>query len=93
METIKNKAKRLYCEFLIDYGDEPKFALCEIKYKGEIVLFDEFIALSSDSSENDEQVFYFCNSLDDLLSLTEDNVESMEDFIITDIYRFLPNLI
>ena len=90
MEDIRSVAKKNYCDFIIEHGIEPAFARCTIKYKDDNTSFDSILALSSDSTPNNEnQVFFYCDSFEDLLSLTEDGVE---DFVVTGVHEFLREL-
>lgn len=86
METAKDKAIGLFCDFLKTNGEEPLFAECTIRFKEDGAECNYLIALTSDDSD-DERVFYYCDSLNDLLSLTEE--EGNVDFVITDIHGFL----
>lgn len=86
---LKNKTRKLYSNFLNAHGTEPQYASCTIEFLDEHSSIETIIALDSSICENDDQIFYYCDSLNDLLSLT---VEGMEDFIVTDVHEFLETL-
>lgn len=56
----------------------------EIHFKDDDSSFTSTIALSSDYREDDEEVFFYCKSIRDLIGLFDK--DNCEDFYITDIY-------
>lgn len=88
---LKTKARRLFSNFLNAYGKEPQYACCKIEFIDDHSSIETVFALDSGIAENDDQIFYYCDSLNDLLSLM-DKEEKSVDFIITDIYEFLGTL-
>lgn len=83
---IQQKIEEQFVEFCKENGNEPRYAFCEIEWKDDHNKCDVTFKLSCDTDEGeDDQIFYYCNSHNDLKSLAGDG---MEDFIITDIYSF-----
>lgn len=56
----------------------------EIQYKDEESSFTSTIALSSDMREDDDDIFFYCDSIRDLMALFDK--DNCEDFYIKDIY-------
>lgn len=71
--------------FLKDYGKEPLYANCHIVWKDTNDNYEVKIQLSGDTSEEEDDIFFYCSSLNGLKSLT---TFGNEDFIVTDIYSF-----
>lgn len=82
---LKAKISRLFMEFCNQYGYEPHYADCIIKLDG----IDEISArifLSSDCYDSiADEIFYYCDSLNDLQSLVSHGVE---DFVIIECLEF-----
>ena len=88
---LKEKIEEKFNTFTKNHSYEPRYASVQIKFKGYEEPEDMIIKLfeSYDSEWEDNQIFFYCRSLGDLLSLCN---EGCEDFIITDIYDFLEEL-
>ncbi|MDD3038092.1 hypothetical protein [Bacteroides sp.] len=64
----------------------PKVASCKIVWKDTKDVSDVRIALSLDcQNDDDDDIFFYCNSYEDLKSLSG---HGGEDFIVTEIYNF-----
>ena len=63
-----------------------KYANCRIEFLDTHEEYDVVIKLTSEIDEDeDDNIFYYCDSLNDLQSLT---VEGAEDFVIREIYSY-----
>ena len=77
---------RLYTQFCKEYEHEPHFAECAIKWEDTQETVEVRIFLSSDVYEDiDDEIFYYCNGLNDLIALVHPN---MEDFTIVQCFGF-----
>lgn len=79
------KIRESYNEFVNNEGVEPDYLECGICFCDTNETFEGKIALTCDSTEFDEEIFFFCNSIEDAISFVDDNVE---DFRIVDCYGF-----
>lgn len=70
--------------FVNENGKEPHYAKCHIVWKDTNDHYDVKIQLSGDTDEDDD-MFFYCQSLNGLKSLAAFGVE---DFIITEINNF-----
>lgn len=88
IQVDKNKEDidRLYKEFISGKKEEPRYFQCLVMYTDDRNYEEHVtIKLSSDIEEKDGDIFYFCDSLDDLKALCD---KGNEDFIIRKIYLF-----
>lgn len=77
---------RQFTKFCTENGYEPHFADCEIKWLDSGDTAEMRIALYAGLREDyDDDIFYFCDGIDDLKSLTEQGVE---DFVIVECLEF-----
>ena len=91
MSALQQKIENSFVEFCEEHGHEPRYANCEIEWQDDHDTCDVVFKLSCDVDESeDDKIFYYCNSVRDLQSMTE---MSTEDFVITDIYSFEDNLL
>lgn len=75
-----------FIEFCNANKHEPRYANCEIEWLDDHNKCEVTIKMSCDTDDNeDDDIFYYCDSLKDLESLTE---PGCEDFIVTEIYSF-----
>ena len=84
-DEIQVKIQQKFDAFVKRNGSEPRCVSCEIVGKDTNDYYDVKIQLSSDTGEEDD-IFFYCNSLNELKSLTTFGVE---DFIVTEINSFL----
>lgn len=77
----------LWNKYIAENGVEPKFAECQIQYLDTPnERQDVTIKMSEDDDKNgDDNVFFYCSSLNDFKSLTD---RGSVDFKVTDIYSF-----
>lgn len=77
---VKQEIGGLYLKFYSGQGREPHYADCVIRWSDTLETVEARIALSMDSdTEKDDEIFFYCDSLDDLKSLAG---KGMEDFSI-----------
>lgn len=75
-----------YKRFIEKYNREPEIANCRIEWKDNNDSYEVKIQLSADSNPNeDDDTFFYCDSLNDLKSLVTSGVE---DFIVTECCSF-----
>lgn len=85
VNKVRNYITTEYRIFKESYGVEPQYANCRITWKDTQESCDVRIMLSVDTGIEDDEIFYSCSSLNELLSLTE---HSLEDFIVTECHGF-----
>lgn len=86
-EEIKKVIEEKFLQFVKIHGQEPNRVECQIVWKDNGANERVMIKLSSDFDNNtDDEVFYYCNSLEALKSLAE---FGREDFIVTDCWEFV----
>lgn len=79
-ESLREKIKTKYREYIKANGSEPLFADCRIRWSDDGTKEEVQIKLSEEViPQEDDGVFFYCGSLTDLLSLTEYGVE---DFVL-----------
>ena len=83
-DEIQAKIQKKFDEFVKKNGKEPHYADCEIVWKDTNDYYDVKIQLSGDTGEDDD-MFYYCHSLNGLKSLA---TFGCEDFIVTEINSF-----
>lgn len=81
MKTIREK----YFAFVEENGCEPRYAECEVVFEDdkENKVGPVTISLVQDeeTEKNDDLIFYYCDSLSDLIALSK-GFESGEDFMV-----------
>nr|DAY86326.1 MAG TPA: MqsA [Caudoviricetes sp.] len=83
-DEIRTEMQKKFDEFVKNNGKEPHYANCHIVWKDTNDNYDVKIQLSGDTGEDDD-IFFYCNSLDGLKSLA---IYDCEDFIVTEINSF-----
>lgn len=79
-DEVKKEIGAQYLKFYTEQGREPHYADCIIRWSDTLETVEMRIALSMDSNtEKDDEIFFYCNSLEDLKSLAD---KGMEDFTI-----------
>lgn len=73
-------------EYESTVGVSPKYVRCRIKFDNEENGQDIIIKLTSDTDEKDDEIFFYCNGLDDLVRLC---YVDTEDFDLIEIYEFM----
>ncbi len=85
-ETLPDKMQNEFQKYVEENGRVPSIADCQITWLDDGNSCDVNIQLSVDSNpETDDRIFFYCNGLNDLESLT---IPGGEDFIVTDFYHF-----
>ena len=82
----QQKIEELFKAYLKEHKEEPLYVSCCVKFLDNSPICDVTIKLDSGLDENDDLLFYYCDSLSDLKSLCEFGVN---EFILTDVYEFL----
>lgn len=83
-DEIQVEIQKKFDEFVRKNGKEPHYAICEIVWKDTDGSQDVKIQLSGDTGEDDD-IFFYCQSLNGLKSLA---TFGCEDFIVTEINSF-----
>ena len=79
-QELKTKIDTLFNEYVTSNGYEPQYAQCRVKYLDNGTEFECNINLSADDGgEEDDNAFFYCDSLNDLKSLTK---KGCREFII-----------
>lgn len=88
----EQEIRELYNTWQTEHGDEPRYANCQILFKGEENSFEDIIKLysSTDGKSEDDHIFYYCDGIEDLIRLMED--DNGEDFIVINVIAFTNNL-
>lgn len=90
MSELTHKIQSLFDEYIEEHGEEPIFAEVSVQYPNEPG-FDVVFKLFSDVVETeDDQIFYYCDSLNDLFACCDDPVG--DDFKIIGISCFFSSL-
>ena len=85
-EEIKKEIREKYQEYRTEKGREPHFLECIIRWNDTLETLETRIALNMDSdTEMDDEIFFYCDTLDSLLSLAD---KSGEDFVIAGCFGF-----
>lgn len=87
-EEVKKYIDKAFKGYMSNFGKEPSFALCHIRYKGDDggPFYDMLFKLSVDIGKDDDEIFFYCNGVKELKSLTE---PSANEFIIIEFISFL----
>lgn len=75
-----------YEDYESTVGVSPKYVSCLIKFDNEENGQDVIIKLTSDTDEKDDEIFFYCDGLDDLVRLC---YVDTEDFDLIEIYEFM----
>lgn len=79
-DEVKKEIGAQNLKFYTEQGREPHYADCIIRWSDTLETVEVRIALSMDSNtEKDDEIFFYCNSLEELKSLAD---KGMEDFTI-----------
>lgn len=85
-EDIKQKMEEAFNEYYSIYLEEPLFALCRVAFIGtDESAQDMLFKLSTDIGDDDDEIFFYCNGIEELKSLAG---YSGNDFIITGMIEF-----
>ena len=79
-DEVRQEIGGLYLKFYSRQGHEPHYADCVIRWRDTLETEEARIALAMDSgTEKDDEIFFYCDSLDDLKSLAD---KGREDFTV-----------
>ena len=79
-DEVRQEIGGLYLKFYSRQGHEPHYADCVIRWRDTLETEESRIALAMDSgTEKDDEIFFYCDSLDDLKSLAD---KGREDFTV-----------
>lgn len=79
-DKVRQEIGGLYLKFYSAQGREPHYADCIIRWRDTLETEEVRIALAMDSdTEKDDEIFFYCDSLDDLKSLAD---KGKEDFTV-----------
>lgn len=79
-DEVRREIGGLYLKFHSGQGREPHYADCVIRWRDTLETEEARIALAMGSgTEKDEEIFFYCDSLDDLKSLAD---KGREDFSV-----------
>ena len=77
-EEIKKEIREKYQEYLTEKGHEPYFLECVIRWNDTLEMLEARIVLNMDSdTKMDDEVFFYCDTLDSLLSLADKSGEDL----------------
>lgn len=82
---LQQKIDNLFNAYIAENNEEPLYVCCCIKYLDDSSQCDVTMKLNNELDIQDDSLFYYCSSLNDLKSLCE---TGMGDFILTDVYEF-----
>lgn len=72
--------RETYEAFIRDNNREPVYACPVIRWKDDDTVEEVFIKLSCDVGENDDEIFYYVNGINEIEALTDK--DNGEDFYI-----------
>jgi len=85
-DEIRKEISGCYLKFYSEQGREPHYADCIIRWNDTLETEEVRIALAMDAdNENDDDIFFYCNTLEDLKSLVD---KGKEDFTIAECLGF-----
>lgn len=85
-DKVKKEIDKQYQQFVEHHKCEPLYAICHITWKDDNKGYDVKIQLSpGPNKEQNDELFFYCNSLNEFKSLTE---FGGEDFIVTKFISF-----
>ena len=82
--SLMAEMDRAYNEFYKKNNRFPIYADCEVRFKDDGTTTQ--MTITMDSAEQDDDSYYYCNSLDGLKGLT--NPDNCSDFIVTGFFNF-----
>ena len=83
-------AETLFRQFKNYVGCEPHYARCRIRFDTDGSEEDVVIKLTSDEDEKDDEIFFYCDGLDDLVRLCY--AENGEDFDLIELVEYFNKL-
>ena len=86
MNRTAKEIDEAYSDFQKEYGRVPNVAFVYVRWNGEEDEFVETIAINGVDEMPDEEILFYCNSVEGLKSLTSEG--SAEDFTVTEFISF-----
>lgn len=80
----KIEIKKRYQEYVKQNG-EPDYAICNIMFLDNKETVSVKIGLWSMNTDFDDEIFFYCDSISDLIAMTE---EGVEDFKVVQVHKF-----
>ena len=88
VSPIEVKMRAAYTQFWTDYNYDPTYAIVTVKFRDDGTIHEnEVIKLTPTVNADDDEIFYYVNGVEELVSLIESN--NGEDFTITDFDRYV----
>lgn len=87
--SLIQEIKDAYNEFVAGNGCEPKYAEVKIKWYDDSFVSDNIetiVVNGCDVLDNDEDILFYCNSVNGLIALTND--ASIADFLVVEFFGF-----
>lgn len=85
-DEVNQEIENGYLKYCSETGHEPHYADCVIRWNDTLETTEVRIAVSMDSdTEKDDEIFYYCDSLNDLKALAD---KGGEDFIVAECLNF-----
>lgn len=84
-DDVCRKLDEMSAAHRLSTGSDPLLVHCVIRFVDDGSTIEDTIKLSSDVAEDDDDIFYYCNSLESFKDLTRRG--SGEDFIVVDVCR------
>ncbi len=88
---LQERIREEFFRYVEDNGCEPDVAVCDVTFIDDGTTVEVKIQLSVDSNpETDDEIFFYCNGLESLVSMTEPGVEfTVTGFSYFDRYELL----
>ena len=92
MNKLQQEIKNKYNEYVMENGKEPLFTDVAVRFDGQDICEDVTIKLvpSTEKEQNgegdDNEIFFYCNGIDDLLNLCDNN--NGEEFMVADFFGY-----
>lgn len=82
---MKKKIRDMYNAFVKEHGHAPHYVDGRIQFRDVSCEGDVTFKLSLDEDVDDDEIFYYCDGIDDLIFLLDD---PMEEFVLLRVYEF-----
>lgn len=91
-----NKIRERFDAFVKEHGCEPRYAECDVIFADDksnrVGMFTISFVQDEETYENDDLIFYYCDSLSDLIALTEGFGGGDNFMVVADSVSFTNNL-
>ena len=83
-DEVRKEIGNRYLKYYSETGHEPHYADCVIRWNDTLETVGARIALAMDAdTDKDDEIFYYCNGLNDLKALAD---KGGEDFIVVECF-------